>query len=218
VPTGNFGDILAGWVAKRMGLCVRQLVIATNSNDILRRALETGVYETRQVVATSSPSMDIQVSSNFERCLFEATDRDSATVRAQMASLAQSGRFELGCAWAPLRQDFAAASAGENDVADTIRAVRAQTGYLADPHTACAIHAARTLPRTPGVPMVVLATAHPAKFPGAIEAITGARPGLPSRLQPLLREPERFEVLPPDPAVIERFVEGRSRAASGRVA
>jgi threonine synthase len=212
VPTGNFGDVLAGYVAKRMGLGVDQLVIATNSNDILRRALDTGVYETRRVVATSSPSMDIQISSNFERYLFEAADRDAATVRAQMGALAQSGRFEIGRGLERLQGDFAAVSASEEDVAQTIREVRARTGYLADPHTACALHASSRVPHKRGVPMVVLATAHPAKFPDAMEAIAGERPPLPEGLKALLEEPERFDVLPSDPPTVERYVEQRSRA------
>lgn len=218
VPTGNFGDVLAGYVAKRMGLPIERLVIATNSNDILRRAIETGIYETKQVLPTTSPSMDIQVSSNFERYLFEAADRNAAEVRAQMGALAQSGRFEIGRALPRLQQDFAAVSASEEQVALTIREVLARTGYLADPHTACALHAAARVARKPGVPMVVLATAHPAKFPDAIESITGQRSALPERLGGLLRESERFDVLPADLSRVERFVEERSRAAAGSTA
>ena len=138
VPTGNFGDVFAGWVAKRMGLPIERLVIATNANDILARTLRTGVYEMRDVVATSSPSMDIQISSNFERYLFEASGRDAAAVRAEMASLKQSGRFEIGSALSRMREDFDAAAASETEVRDAIRDVRAASGYLLDPHTACA--------------------------------------------------------------------------------
>jgi threonine synthase len=217
VPTGNFGDILAGYAARRMGLPVGRLVIATNENDILRRAHETGLYETRAVTATSSPSMDIQVSSNFERYLFEAAGRDAAWVRAKMGALQQSGRFELDRALAPLRADFEAASASATDVADVIRTTRRASGYLLDPHTACAMVAARKTAR-PQVPMIVLATAHPAKFPDALQAITGERPPLPDRLAGLMTSPERFSVLPNDLAAVQRFVTERVKANQGAVA
>jgi threonine synthase len=213
VPTGNFGDILAGWVARQMGLPIAQLVIASNANDILPRTVANGVYETRGVVATSSPSMDIQVSSNFERYLFEAVGRDPAAIRGQMASLAQSGRFELGAAGARLRSEFAAASASEADVAQTIRATEAASGYLAEPHTACGIFAAAKAPA--GAAQIVLATAHPAKFPDAMEQMTGRRPALPPRLSSLLTDPERTEVLANDQAAIEQFIEARARVAGG---
>jgi len=218
VPTGNFGDILAAWVARRMGLPIERLVIASNANDILPRTVASGVYEMRGVTATTSPSMDIQVSSNFERYLFEASGRDAALLRGQMASLAQSGRFELGRAAAPLRQDFAAAAASEAEVAATIRDVQARSGYLIDPHTACAVVAAgKALPRNTA-PEVVLATAHPAKFPDAMRAVTGRAPPLPPRLASLLADPERFEVEDNDDARLKRFVEARARAAGGGAA
>jgi threonine synthase len=213
VPTGNFGDILAGWVARQMGLPIERLVIASNANDILPRALASGVYETRGVVATTSPSMDIQVSSNFERYLFEACGRDAGTIRAQMASLSQSGRFEIGKAYAGLRSQFAAAAASEAAVADTIRTTEARTGYVAEPHTACGIYAAETVAGLSGA-RIVLSTAHPAKFPDAMAAITGRRPALPARLSALMTEPERISVLPNDLAAVETFIESRSRVAS----
>jgi threonine synthase len=212
VPTGNFGDILAGYVAKRMGLPIEQLIVATNSNDILARAVETGIYETRGVHATTSPSMDIQVSSNFERYLFEASGRDATLIRNQMASLAQSGRFEIGAAAAPLKAEFAAAAASESDVAATIARTLAASGYLADPHTACGIVAAERTARADRGTTVVLATAHPAKFPDAMQAITGARPPLPPRLVGLMTAPERFDVLANDPAAVEAYVLARARA------
>ena len=215
VPTGNFGDILAGDVARRMGLPIERLVIASNANDILPRALTTGAYETRGVVPTTSPSMDIQVSSNFERFLFEAQGRDAGAIRRQMASLAQSGRFDLGAAHTVLRSQFAAASASEAEVAATIRRVAAASGYVAEPHTACGIHAAATAGAGTHGPMVVLSTAHPAKFPDAMAAITGRRPGLPPRLATLLTDPERQTVLPNDQGAIERFVADHARITSG---
>lgn len=207
VPTGNFGDIFAGWAAKRMGLPIDRLVIASNDNDILPRAVETGVYEMRGVKATTSPSMDIQISSNFERYLFEASAREAATVRAQMASLKQSGRFELGRLAEPLRAEFSAASATEADVADTIRSVEQRSGYTLDPHTACgALAASRVFGKDDPSPRVILATAHPAKFPDAIETITGRRPGLPPRLSDLMSTPERMELLPNDLAGVQHHI------------
>ncbi len=213
VPTGNFGDILAGWVARQMGLPIEQLVIASNANDILPRTVATGIYETRGVVPTTSPSMDIQVSSNFERFLFEACGRDAAVIRGQMASLAQSGRFDVGAAKARLQAEFSAAAADEAQVAETIRATEEATGYLAEPHTACAIFAADKAPD--GTAQVILSTAHPAKFPDAMQEITGRRPGLPSRLSRLMSEPERMSVVANDRDAIERFIEARSRVVGG---
>src|SRR4029077_13028384 len=135
VPTGNFGDVFAGYVAERMGLPVDRLVVATNVNDILARALATGTYDLRDVVATSSPSMDIQVSSNFERLLFDAYGRNGSAIRALMGSLAQSRRFTLSApALAQIRAQFAAGRADEDEVAATIRTVKRETGHFVDPH------------------------------------------------------------------------------------
>jgi threonine synthase len=212
VPTGNFGDVFAGYVAKRMGLTIDRLGIASNTNDILPRAHDSGVYDMRGVVATSSPSMDIQISSNFERYLFEAGGRDASLVRAQMGSLAQSGRFEIGAALAPWRQEFEAASASETEVAEAIRHVRAASGYLMDPHTACGYVALAKAKHRCAAPDVILSTAHPAKFPDAMQAITGERPGLPPRLAALMTDAERFDRLPNDLAVVEGYVEARARA------
>jgi threonine synthase len=212
VPTGNFGDIFAGYVAKRMGLPIGKLIIASNENDILPRAVATGVYAMRDVIATSSPSMDIQVSSNFERYLFEASGRDADLVGNLMASLTANGRFELGRLSPTLKTDFAAVSASETDVADCIRETEARYGYLLDPHTACALVAAE---RSPDGATIVLATAHPGKFPDAIEAITGKRPPLPQGFEHLMTDEERFEVLPNSLAAIEEFVVHHSRVASG---
>src|SRR5262245_11744593 len=222
VPTGNFGDILAGYAARRMGLPVERLVIATNDNDILRRARDTGSYEVRGVLPTTSPSMDIQVSSNFERYLFEASGRDAAWVRGRLGALAQAGRFELSAdVWKALRTDFDAATATMDEVASCIRRVRAESGYLLDPHSACGVVAAeksrQPLPRL-AAPLVVLATAHPAKFPDAIEAITGARPALPPRLASLMTAPERITVLPNDLAAVQRFVAQRAEGRKGAAA
>ena len=194
VPTGNFGDIFAGYVAQRMGLGIDRLVIATNVNDILARTLETGTYEVRGVVASSSPSMDIQVSSNFERLLFEATGRDAATVRALMASLAQSGQFTLpAAALDEIRKMFGADRADEDEVAATIRTLLRETGRMIDPHTAVAVAVAEKDARDPAVPMVALSTAHPAKFPDAVEAACGMRPALPDWLSDLAGAPRALQ-------------------------
>lgn len=214
VPTGNFGDIFAGYVAKRMGLPIERLVIASNVNDILPRTLASGVYEMRDVVATTSPSMDIQISSNFERYLFEASGRDAGLIRNKMRALQTTRRFELGPLKDQLAQDFAAAAADEDDVAAAIGSLRAACGYLADPHTACGLAAAdRVLKEADTTPQVVLATAHPAKFPDAMQAITGERPALPGRLRGLLTAKERFTTIGNDLGEAERHVEELTRVA-----
>jgi threonine synthase len=207
VPTGNFGDIFAGYVAQRMGLPIERLVIATNVNDILARTLASGIYEVRGVTATASPSMDIQVSSNFERLLFDAYGRDPAPVRALMGSLAQSGRFEIAARpLAEIRARFSAARADEEETAATIRTVRREAGYLIDPHTAVALAVAEKERREGAAPMVVLSTAHPAKFPAAVEAACGVVPALPDWLADLAERPERVTVLPADQDAVERFI------------
>ncbi len=214
VPTGNFGDVYAGYVAQRMGLPVDRLVIATNVNDILARTLATGVYEPRDVVATTSPSMDIQVSSNFERLLFDACGRDAGAVRAAMASLAQSRRFSLSArALAYIRTLFTADRADEDEVAATIRTVKRETGNFVDPHTAVGIAVAEKESRDPAVPMVMLSTAHAAKFPDAVEAACGVRPPLPEWLGDIEKRPERVMELPADQSAVERFILTTSRAA-----
>jgi threonine synthase len=214
VPTGNFGDIYAGYAAARMGLPVDRLVVATNVNDILVRALATGTYEMRGVTATTSPSMDIQVSSNFERLLFDAYNRDAAPVRTLMASLAQSKQFSLSsAALAEIRSRFSAGRANEDEVAATIRAMLRETGYCADPHTAAGLAVIEKEHRDPAVPMIALATAHPAKFPDAVKAACGVEPKLPDWLGDLSRRAERFTELPVDQAAVEKFVINASRAA-----
>jgi threonine synthase len=215
VPTGNFGDVFAGYVAERVGLPVDRLVIATNVNDILVRTLSTGTYEVRDVVATSSPSMDIQVSSNFERLLFEAYGRDSRVVRALMASLAQSRQFSVTTpALSEIRALFAADRADEEETAATMRTVLRETGRFVDPHTAVGIAVAEKEIRDPSVPMIMLATAHAAKFPDAVEAACGVRPALPDWLADLTSRRERVTTMQADQAAVERFILAASRAAS----
>jgi threonine synthase len=214
VPTGNFGDIFAGYVAKKMGLPVRRLKIAANINDILARTLKTGIYEVSEVHATTSPSMDIQVSSNFERLLFEATGRDAAQVRALMGSLQQSGRFVLSDAvLAAIREEFDAGRADETETEAAIRAAWREAGELVDPHTAVALAVADRDTTDPTVPNIVLSTAHAAKFPDAVEAACGIRPGLPAWLDGLMERTETMKIMPRDQAAIERHVLSVSRAA-----
>jgi len=212
VPTGNFGDVFAGYVAARMGLPIARLVVATNVNDILHRALSTGRYEAQDVVPSMSPSMDIQVSSNFERLLFEANARDGAAIRGLMSSFGQSRSFTLDPdALAQMRALFASGSTDEATTSATIARTLKETGLLIDPHTATAVHQA-SLHTVPGVPMVTLATAHPAKFPDAVMAASGVRPALPGWLRHIMTEEEHYSVVPTDQIVIERLIEERSQA------
>jgi threonine synthase len=212
VPTGNFGDIFAGYVAKKMGLPIDKLVVATNDNDILARTLKTGRYEMRSVKATTSPSMDIQISSNFERLLFEAYGRDSAAVRSAMDGLKQSGAFEIQPeALKFIRRDFRAGRATEKEVAKTIRETLASTGYLLDPHTATGVHVAKKFEKA-NSPMVTLSTAHPAKFPAAVKSACGIDPALPAWLADLMDREERFDILKPELKAVETFIGTHTRA------
>jgi threonine synthase len=213
VPTGNFGDVYAGYVAQRMGLPIERLVIATNVNDILTRTFASGTYALHDVVATSSPSMDIQVSSNFERALFEASGRDAGAVRAAMGSLAQSRQFSIPSKpLTVLRDIFSAGSAEEAEVAAMIRTMRNEAGYAIDPHTAVAMAVAEKEPRDKSVAMVTLSTAHPAKFPDAVEAACGVRPALPAWLGDLETRNERITRLPADQGKVEEFIRTVGRA------
>jgi threonine synthase len=211
VPTGNFGDIYAGYVAKQMGLPVERLIIGTNANDILVRALESGEYALRAVIPTTSPSMDIQISSNFERVLHHASNGDSDWVRAAMGSLRQSGRFFLpGIVLQTLRHEFDALASNETEISDEIARVWRQSGYLLDPHTATATRAARRqLADNPGVPVVALATAHPAKFPDAVARASGVTPALPGHLADLFERHETITRFPNSQSRIERYIDER---------
>ena len=212
VPTGNFGDIFAGYVAKKMGLPIDRLVIATNDNDILARTLSSGEYRMRGVVATTSPSMDIQVSSNFERLLYEASGRDSAEVVRNMNGLKQSGGFSIGAnALAAIRADFDADRSSMEETARTIAGTLKTSGYLLDPHTATAVHVASK--HLTDSPMIVLGTAHPAKFPDAVQAASGVLPALPEWLSGLMEAEEKYTVLPSDLKMVEDHVSRRTRAA-----
>ncbi len=214
VPTGNFGDIFAGYVAAKMGLPIDRLVIATNVNDILARTLESGRYQTDGVVPTMAPSMDIQVSSNFERLLFEVSGRDGGSVKAMMDGLSQSGGFDISDgSLEDIRAQFDAGRADEEACAQTISSVLEDAGYLLDPHTAIAVAVARARSAAGDGPMVVLATAHPAKFPGAVEEACGVRPALPVWQGDLMSRPEKFEILSASQAAVEDFILANARAA-----
>jgi threonine synthase len=205
VPTGNFGDVFAGYVAAKMGLPIAKLIVATNVNDILHRTLDTGRYEVRRVTPSSSPSMDIQVSSNFERMIYEASHRDAVMVRRLMSGLSQSGAFVLDEATLQaIRGACDSAAVDEKATFEEIKRTLEETGELLDPHTAVARAASR--PAEVKGPMVVLATAHPAKFPDAVEKASGIRPHLPQRLSHLLNAPERFTVLPNSSEAVRDFV------------
>jgi threonine synthase len=213
VPTGNFGDIFAGYAAKRMGLPIDRLVIATNDNDILARTMESGEYRTQGVIATTSPSMDIQVSSNFERLLFESSNRDAERVRRYMAGQKQSGAFTIEqTQLATIRGEFSAGRSSMAETDETIRSTLASTGYLLDPHTATAMHVAKAHADT-STPMIVLATAHPAKFPAAVENASGVAPKLPAWLDGMMQREEKFTVLPSELKMVEDHISRRARAA-----
>ena len=212
VPTGNFGNVLSGWIAKRMGAAVDRLVVASNENDILTRFFESHSMDVTGVHPTLSPSMDIQVSSNFERLLFEMNHRDGAATRAQMEGFRDNGtlgiRADQYAEW--IEPTFRAGRASDHDTLATIRSVYEETGIQIDPHTAVGVKAARENLRE-GVPMVTMATAHPAKFPDAVERATGVRPALPEHLADLMERPERTTVLPNDLATVQRFVASVAR-------
>jgi threonine synthase len=210
VPTGNFGDVFAGEVAMRMGLELAGLVIATNANDILVRALEDGVYVAGAARPTLSPSMDIQVASNFERALFEASDRDASWLRTAMDDFARDRSLTITpTVLGQLRARYAARRCNDGQTLDTIRSFYRRTGRLIDPHSAVGVFAAQDMVEEGGQPRVVLATAHPAKFPDAVERATGMRPPLPGRLDGLYVREERATVLPHDEARLRAFLEDR---------
>jgi threonine synthase len=216
VPTGNFGDIFAGYAAARMGLPIERLIIATNVNDILARTIASGIYEPHAVVATASPAMDIQVSSNFERLLFEAYGRDFVALRGLMNALAKDKRFTISSeALDAIRRVFSAGRADEAETSATIRRVHATNGYVLDPHSAVGLSVARKFEGEGKSPIVALATANPAKFPEAVEAAIGEHPRLPDRLADLGSRRERMTKLPASTEAVARFVGERSRAAAG---
>ena len=215
VPTGNFGDVFAGYVAARMGLPVAKLIVATNVNDILHRALSAGDYSVGSVVATAAPSMDIQVSSNFERLLFDMHDRDGTALAGAMRGFESERRLAIPEAHrAGTAQLLASERVAPEEMALAMRRTAAEAAMLIDPHTAIGLAAARSAGLPADVPVVTLATAHPAKFPDAVERATGQRPVLPPRLAGLFDRAERYDTLPAELEAIESFVSDRTMATA----
>jgi threonine synthase len=207
VPTGNFGNVFSAWVARRMGVPIKQLIIGSNRNDILTRFLQTGVMEMHDVVPTTSPAMDIQVSSNFERLLFELTGRHGEDVADRMAIFRLSGRVELADVLDQMREVFTGARLDDDAVARVIAATHRRSGVVVDPHTAVGLGAAALLHDDPSTPVVCVATAHPAKFPDAVEDAIGLRPPLPPGLADLFEREERYVTLPASLAEVEHYVD-----------
>jgi threonine synthase len=208
VPTGNFGDVYAGYVAHKLGLPIAQLIVATNRNDILARFFASGTYSAGEVEPTMSPSMDIQVASNFERLLYDLYEGDGAAVRHLLGDFAARGGIQVsGDALARAREMFDASRVDEEATAATMAEVRQASGELVDPHTAVGIRAGRACRLDPQVPLVALATAHPAKFPDAVHKATGVRPALPERLANLYERPERCAVLPNELSAVQRHIQ-----------
>jgi threonine synthase len=208
VPTGNFGDAYAGWVAHRMGLPIERIVVAVNSNDILGRALQTGRYQRGEVVATSSPAMDIQAASNFERLYFEATERNALETTRAFEAFAAVGALDIPPhALAAMRGLFAGAAVGEAETARTILATLNETGELVDPHTAVGLAAAARIGLAdPATPLMALATAHPAKFPEAVEAAAGVAAPTPASVARMAQRRERYEPISADVGAAKRYV------------
>jgi threonine synthase len=213
VPSGNFGNVLSGWIARRMGAPVSDFIVASNANDILTRFIEGGDMTTREVVPTLSPSMDIQVSSNFERLLFEINGRDGGLTAEQLARFRTAGRLTIEPDQRAEYIDgsFRAARCDDAATLAEIGRVYSETGVLIDPHTATGTFATRHV-SAPDDTVVTLATAHPSKFPDAVERATGVRPALPPHLGDLLDRPERTETLPNDLVTVQKYVRSVSRA------
>ncbi len=209
VPTGNFGDVFAGYLAAKMGLPVERLLVATNVNDILARALANGDYSVGQVEPTATPSMDIQVSSNFERLLFDLHGRDGSGLATAMRGFEASKRLQLTTGQqAEAAVLFSAARIDADDMALTMRWAHDRCGQVVDPHTAIGLAAARAHPGDE--PVVTLATAHPAKFRDAVERATGVRPAMPARVAGLFDREERFDTLPAELGAVEAYVAARA--------
>ena len=209
VPTGNFGDIFAGYIAKHLlpPGCIRTLILATNENDLLTRFVTSGDYSKGTVVATSSPSMDIQVASNFERYLYYLHDRDTEKTRQDMDAFARDGKLDFSTMQGKIQADFAAQSADEKETAETIREFYEAHDYILDPHTAVGVHSARALGTgADNVPVVCLATAHPAKFGDAVARAIGRQPELPPALAGLLDKETRCEVMDANVGMVQDFI------------
>jgi threonine synthase len=210
VPTGNFGDIYAGYMAQQMGLPISQLIVATNQNDILSRVINTGDYTVGEVSPSISPSMDIQISSNFERLLFNIYDGDAAAVRGLMSDLNSAKSFTI--ADTPLKKAqsiFSALKVDEETTIATIKRVYEETSELIDPHTTVGVHAARELRTDDAIPMVTLSTAHPAKFPEPVAQATGQHPELPEHMADLFEREEKYDILPHNLEVLKQYIKDK---------
>ncbi len=215
VPTGNFGDVFAGYVAERMGLPIARLIVATNVNDILHRALSTGDYSCGTVTATATPSMDIQVSSNFERLLFDLAGRDGPQLASMMAGFESSRAMQIPAPMLAGATDlFTSARVDATAMADVMRWAAERTDQIIDPHTAIGLAAARAAGLPANVPVVTLATAHPAKFSDAVERATGVRPALPARVGNLFDRAERYDTLPATKEAVAAYVAERATPAA----
>jgi threonine synthase len=206
VPTGNFGDAFAAYVAQQMGLPIEAITVATNSNDILATTFQTGRYTKGQVLATQSPAMDIQVASNFERLYFEAVGRDAGETKRAFENFAATGALEMPSqSFEGIKTLFTGVAVDEATTSATLRSAASAYGEPVDPHTAVALAAPRP-PIDPATPLVVLSTAHAAKFPEAVHAATGVKPALPAKAGDLFARPERFDRLPADVGAVKAYV------------
>ena len=209
VPTGNFGDVFAGYIAKKMGLPINKLIVATNKNDILKRVISTGVYKPKDVFQTISPSMDIQVASNFERLIFYINSNDDQITLKKMEELKKNNEFKLNDEQMNiLRDDFISESLSENETKDVIKKINKNYNILVDPHTAIGIGVLDKLSND-GI-NIILSTAHPSKFPEAVKEATGKHPELPSEIKKIIEEEEKFDILPNDLNIIKKFIKERA--------
>ncbi|AMO72679.1 threonine synthase [Sphingorhabdus sp. M41] len=216
VPTGNFGDVFAGYVASKMGLPVERLIVATNVNDILHRALSAGDYSTGTVTPTAAPSMDIQISSNFERLLFDLEGRDGGKTAARMANFEKSHNMQLESGMREAAASlFTSHRVDADDMALAMRWAQDRAGQVIDPHSAIGLSAAQHADLDPAVPVVTLATAHPAKFPDAVERATGIRPALPRRVGDLFDREEKYTKLPGTYEAVKEFIMSNATPTDG---
>ena len=212
VPTGNFGNVFAAWVARSMGVPIKSLIIGSNENDILARFLQTGIMEMHEVTPTTSPAMDIQVSSNFERLLFELLGRDGIEVADRMERFRADGRIDLSDVLGQMRETFSGTRISDDAVRKIIAATHKRSDVIVDPHTAVGLGAAALLHHDTSVPIVCVATAHPSKFPDAVEDAIGERPELPDHLHDLLEREERCISMPNDLAAVKAYIAEASTA------
>ncbi|MEM6780943.1 MAG: threonine synthase [Pseudomonadota bacterium] len=213
VPTGNFGNVYAAYCARRMGVPIERLIIGSNRNDILTRFFENGVMQSSTVEPSLSPSMDIQISSNFERYLCDAMDRDTKSLATLMKAFKEQGKFNLGDEYmARARKEFDARRCTDEQTKEMMAACYKETGYMIDPHTAVGLFSAWQIRQDPSIPLIALACAHPAKFPDAVEQATGVKPELPDHLSDIFERKEIYDVLPNNLARVQTYVRERRTA------